>query len=196
MCVAGLVGSRELAEFSHQTSSIFRGKLARFAPTWAAEDMKTVQSKPNDVLPPCSRTTIRLLYLRHTGGALGTAGWGPLRVTHPTPVGQLDLWPEGHHREEDRQTVERRKPEPSHCLGRHRSIPGGRRASMPATGVAPACPARRVTRAMLTTGWICREQVSGRISTIRGRGTDGGPLVSQARAPDCHARWHEARDAR
>jgi hypothetical protein len=51
---ARLRGSRhpEGGQFSHQTSSIFRGKLARFAPTWAAEDMKTGQSKPNEVLPP------------------------------------------------------------------------------------------------------------------------------------------------
>jgi hypothetical protein len=96
MCVAGLVGSRELAEFSHQTSSIFRGKLARFAPTWAAKDMKTGQSKPNEVLPPLLKDDDAIVVFAAQLGALGSGVGVPLHVTHPTPVGQIDLWPRGH----------------------------------------------------------------------------------------------------
>jgi hypothetical protein len=74
----GASASRGAREFSHQTSSIFRGKLGRFAQTWAAEDMKS-QTR-------CCRRCLKddddiVVFAAQLGPS--AAGWGPVTCHAP-----------------------------------------------------------------------------------------------------------------
>jgi hypothetical protein len=69
----------------------FSGQVARFAPTWAAKDMKTSQSNPNEVLPPPLKDDDAIVVFAAQLGPSAQRGGVPLHVTHPTPVGQIDL---------------------------------------------------------------------------------------------------------